>query len=165
MHYIFYVITHISHMYSKLSHLSSVHIVVVVVFSVCFSVSTWTRTCFFCSIRTFLLFMFEKLVCFVSISWSPLCKPSPIRAHFFLYLAIQLTHVFCTFAVSLERHCRLRGNLLFYFKSGDQFSEPQGVIVLEKCEPVIRNEKREHDGFVFFIGMFYWPISIKFHPL
>ncbi|XP_031628041.1 inositol polyphosphate-4-phosphatase type I A isoform X2 [Contarinia nasturtii] len=53
--------------------------------------------------------------------------------------------------VSLERWCRLRGNLLFYFKSSDQFSEPQGVIVLEKCEPVIRNEKREHDGFVFFI--------------
>lgn len=54
--------------------------------------------------------------------------------------------------MSLERWCRLRGNLLFYFKSSDQFSEPQGVIVLEKCEPVIRNEKREHDGFVFFIG-------------
>lgn len=57
-------------------------------------------------------------------------------------------------AVSLERWCRLRGNLLFYFKTSDQFSEPQGVIVLEKCEPVIRNEKREHDGFVFFIGKF-----------
>lgn len=54
--------------------------------------------------------------------------------------------------VSLERWCRLRGNLLFYFRSSDQFSEPQGVIVLEKCEPVIRNEKREQDGFVFFIG-------------
>lgn len=56
------------------------------------------------------------------------------------------------FTVSVVRWCRLRGNLLFYFKSSDQFSEPQGVIVLEKCEPVIRNEKREHDGFVFFIG-------------
>lgn len=55
--------------------------------------------------------------------------------------------------MSLERWCRLRGNLLFYFKSSDQFSEPQGVIVLEKCEPVIRNESREHDGYVFFIGM------------
>lgn len=53
----------------------------------------------------------------------------------------------------MERWCRLRGNLLFYFKSSDQFSEPQGVIVLEKCKAVIRNEKREHDGFVFFIGM------------
>lgn len=52
----------------------------------------------------------------------------------------------------MERWCRLRGNLLFYFKSSDQFSEPQGVIVLEKCKAVIRNEKREHDGFVFFIG-------------
>lgn len=26
------------------------------------------------------------------------------------------------------------------------------MIVLEKCKAVIRNEKREHDGFVFFIG-------------
>ncbi|XP_023330385.1 type II inositol 3,4-bisphosphate 4-phosphatase [Eurytemora carolleeae] len=33
--------------------------------------------------------------------------------------------------VSLERWCRLRGNLLFYFKSRDQWSEPAGVIVLE----------------------------------
>lgn len=63
-------------------------------------------------------------------------------------------HSFELFAVSLERWCRLRGNLLFYFKSSDQFSEPQGVIVLEKCEPVIRNERREHDGYVFFIGKF-----------
>lgn len=55
-------------------------------------------------------------------------------------------------AVCLERWCRLRGNLLFYFKSSDQFSEPQGVIVLEKCEPVIRNEKKEQDGYVFYIG-------------
>lgn len=65
------------------------------------------------------------------------------------------------FTVSLERWCRLRGNLLFYFKSSDQFSEPQGVIVLEKCEPVIRNESREHDGYVFFIGtifLLHWNI-------
>lgn len=26
--------------------------------------------------------------------------------------------------------------------------------MLEKCEPIVRNEKREHDGFVFFIGEF-----------
>lgn len=55
--------------------------------------------------------------------------------------------------MSLERWCRLRGNLLFYLKSNDQFSEPQGVIVLEKCTPVIQNERKEHDGFVFYIGM------------
>lgn len=53
--------------------------------------------------------------------------------------------------VSLERWCRLRGNLLFYFKTSDQFSEPQGLIVLEKCEPTVRNEQREHDGYVFYI--------------
>lgn len=61
-------------------------------------------------------------------------------------------YVLSYFSVSVDRWCRLRGNLLFYFKSSDQFSEPQGVIVLEKCEPVIRKTNREHDGFVFFIG-------------
>ncbi|CAH0392332.1 unnamed protein product [Bemisia tabaci] len=35
--------------------------------------------------------------------------------------------------VSFERWCRLRGNLLFYFKTRDQWSEPVGVIVLEHC--------------------------------
>lgn len=62
---------------------------------------------------------------------------------------------FLLITVSLERWCRLRGNLLFYFKNGDQFSEPQGVIVLEKCEPIIRNKNREHDGYVFFIGTYH----------
>ena len=34
----------------------------------------------------------------------------------------------------MERWCRLRGNLLFYFKSRDQWSEPAGVIVLDSLE-------------------------------
>ncbi|XP_073974232.1 inositol polyphosphate-4-phosphatase type I A isoform X1 [Rhodnius prolixus] len=34
--------------------------------------------------------------------------------------------------VSVERWCRLRGNLLFYFKNSDQWSEPIGVLVLEQ---------------------------------
>ncbi|XP_017794275.1 PREDICTED: type I inositol 3,4-bisphosphate 4-phosphatase isoform X2 [Habropoda laboriosa] len=38
-----------------------------------------------------------------------------------------------TSKVSLERWCRLRGNLLFYFKSREQWSEPLGVIILEQC--------------------------------
>ena len=33
----------------------------------------------------------------------------------------------------MERWCRLRGNLLFYFKSRDHWSEPAGVIVVENC--------------------------------
>lgn len=33
--------------------------------------------------------------------------------------------------ICVERWCRLRGNLLFYFKSRDQWSEPAGVVVLE----------------------------------
>ncbi|KAJ3662062.1 hypothetical protein Zmor_006427 [Zophobas morio] len=36
--------------------------------------------------------------------------------------------------VNLERWCRLRGNLLFYFKSKDPWSEPLGVVVLEQCQ-------------------------------
>lgn len=53
--------------------------------------------------------------------------------------------------VSLERWCRLRGNLLFYFKTSDPFSEPQGLIVLEKCQPCVGNAERDHDGYVFYI--------------
>ncbi|XP_059618868.1 inositol polyphosphate-4-phosphatase type I A [Phlebotomus argentipes] len=53
--------------------------------------------------------------------------------------------------VSTERWCRLRGNLLFYFKTSDQFSEPQGVIVLEKCKATIYSDARESDGFAFYI--------------
>jgi inositol polyphosphate-4-phosphatase len=36
--------------------------------------------------------------------------------------------------ISLERWCRLRGNLLFYFKNKDPLSEPVGVVVLEQCQ-------------------------------
>ena len=39
---------------------------------------------------------------------------------------IPLKVYFCS--VSLERWCRLRGNLLFYFKSRDQWSEPAGQL-------------------------------------
>uniref|UniRef100_A0A336M172 phosphatidylinositol-3,4-bisphosphate 4-phosphatase n=1 Tax=Culicoides sonorensis TaxID=179676 RepID=A0A336M172_CULSO len=53
--------------------------------------------------------------------------------------------------VSTEKFCRLRGNLLFYFKSIDQFSEPQGVIVLEKFTVTTYTTHKEHDGFVFYL--------------
>jgi hypothetical protein len=54
--------------------------------------------------------------------------------------------------VSLEKWCRLRGNLLFYLKSNDQFSEPQGVIVLERYRVAVHSETREYDGFAFYLG-------------
>ena len=41
--------------------------------------------------------------------------------------------------MSVERWCRLRGNLLFHFKSRDQWSEPAGVIVLENLRVVEDN--------------------------
>uniref|UniRef100_A0A182QHM5 phosphatidylinositol-3,4-bisphosphate 4-phosphatase n=1 Tax=Anopheles farauti TaxID=69004 RepID=A0A182QHM5_9DIPT len=57
--------------------------------------------------------------------------------------------------VSLERWCRLRGNLLFYFKSSDPFSEPQGCIVLEKYKCVTQGDQQqpqqEYDGYVFYL--------------
>lgn len=43
----------------------------------------------------------------------------------------------------MERWCRLRGNLLFYFKSRDHWSEPAGVIVIEDCEVVIETNSLE----------------------
>lgn len=55
--------------------------------------------------------------------------------------------------VSSQRWCKLRGNLLFYFKSNDQFSEPAGVIVLEKYRVTVPNEPSEtFEGFPFYIG-------------
>ncbi|KAG5684624.1 hypothetical protein PVAND_013846 [Polypedilum vanderplanki] len=58
--------------------------------------------------------------------------------------------------VSSQRWCKLRGNLLFYFKTNDQFSEPAGVIVLEKYRVTIPNEasfsnSENFEGFPFFI--------------
>ena len=44
----------------------------------------------------------------------------------------------------MERWCRLRGNLLFYFKSRDHWSEPAGVIVIEDCE--VRIEKSNENN-------------------
>ncbi|XP_053698380.1 inositol polyphosphate-4-phosphatase type I A isoform X2 [Sabethes cyaneus] len=53
--------------------------------------------------------------------------------------------------VSLEKWCRLRGNLLFYFKTNDPFSEPQGCIVLEKYSCVKHCDQKEYDGYVFYL--------------
>ncbi|KAL0280261.1 UNVERIFIED_CONTAM: hypothetical protein PYX00_001605 [Menopon gallinae] len=50
-----------------------------------------------------------------------------------LYLRERQDGFFRRNELNLERWCRLRGNLLFYFKSRDQWSEPLGVIVLEQC--------------------------------
>ena len=46
--------------------------------------------------------------------------------------------------VSVERWCRLRGNLLFYFKSRDQWSEPAGVLVLENV--TVKEDNSALDG-------------------
>lgn len=54
--------------------------------------------------------------------------------------------------VSSQKWCKLRGNLLFYFKSNDQFSEPAGVIVLEKYRVTVANETDSLEGFPFYIG-------------
>jgi len=50
--------------------------------------------------------------------------------------------------VCVERWCRLRGNLLFYFKSRDQWSEPAGIIVLENFSVEI-----EKDGLSDWYGL------------
>ncbi|XP_046586824.1 inositol polyphosphate-4-phosphatase type I A isoform X2 [Neodiprion lecontei] len=48
-------------------------------------------------------------------------------------LPLEESHIHHLNPTSLERWCRLRGNLLFYFKSREQWSEPLGVIILEQC--------------------------------
>lgn len=59
-------------------------------------------------------------------------------------------------AVSLERWCRLRGNLLFYFKSREQWSEPLGVIILEQCTVRV-DPSSSHVPYGFSIGKYYHP--------
>ncbi|XP_072171475.1 inositol polyphosphate-4-phosphatase type I A-like [Diadema setosum] len=52
-----------------------------------------------------------------------------------------------------ERWCRLRGNLLFFFKDRNLLPEPQGVIVLEQC--FIKEEYGEvkpHAFLIEFVG-------------
>ena len=41
--------------------------------------------------------------------------------------------------MTAERRCRLRGNLLFYFKSGDPGSQPAGLLVLENVRVKLDN--------------------------
>lgn len=70
-------------------------------------------------------------------------------------MPFELTSVcFCRGStVSSQKWCKLRGNLLFYFKSNDQFSEPAGVIVLEKYRVTIPSEQTEtFEGYPFYIG-------------
>lgn len=57
------------------------------------------------------------------------------------------------FSVSTERWCRLRGNLLFYFKSRDHWSEPAGVIVLENCQVTL--DHSAETSFAFNLGKLY----------
>ncbi|XP_055603104.1 inositol polyphosphate-4-phosphatase type I A isoform X2 [Uranotaenia lowii] len=68
-----------------------------------------------------------------------------------LYVTEKQEGFFRKTEVSLEKWCRLRGNLLFYFKTNDQFSEPQGCIVLEKYRCIKHNDQKEYDGFVFYL--------------
>ena len=60
------------------------------------------------------------------------------------------------FSVSVERWCRLRGNLLFYFKSRDHLSDPAGLIVVEECKV----EQEDDDGIdatfgIILVGYFF----------
>ncbi|CAB3379897.1 Hypothetical predicted protein [Cloeon dipterum] len=59
--------------------------------------------------------------------------------------------------ISSERWCRLRGNMLFYFKSREQWSEPAGVILVEGCtiklEPATMNDGSYGFALVFEGGV------------
>uniref|UniRef100_A0A8D8TYP2 phosphatidylinositol-3,4-bisphosphate 4-phosphatase n=1 Tax=Cacopsylla melanoneura TaxID=428564 RepID=A0A8D8TYP2_9HEMI len=61
-----------------------------------------------------------------------------------LFLRERQDGLFRKTELCLERWCRLRGNLLFYFKSKDQWSEPVGVIVLTHCS--IKMDQSALDG-------------------
>ncbi|GFV46232.1 CCHC-type domain-containing protein [Trichonephila clavipes] len=53
--------------------------------------------------------------------------------------------------VFLQRWCRLRGNLLFYYKTKDQYSEPAGLFVLE--EYYVRLEESAEVPYSFSLGL------------
>lgn len=55
------------------------------------------------------------------------------------------------FIVCIPRWYRLRGNLLFYLRSSEQWSEPAGVIVLENHTVNIQEED-ENGNWAFQIG-------------
>ncbi|KAH9509933.1 hypothetical protein Btru_044656, partial [Bulinus truncatus] len=48
----------------------------------------------------------------------------------------------------VNRYVRLKGNLLFYFKSKDIKSEPLGVIVLERCAVELAVDEETNNGFL-----------------
>lgn len=85
---------------------------------------------------------------------------SPCFEHFFCsfifsrwFLLKLQTKMLSLITVSSQKWCKLRGNLLFYFKSNDQFSEPAGVIVLEKYRVTVSNEPSDsYEGYPFLIG-------------
>ena len=70
-------------------------------------------------------------------------KPLFNSIHFFAYRLISIfsstKRINSSFAVTAERWCRLRGNLLFYFKSGDPGSQPAGLLVLENIRVKLDN--------------------------
>ncbi len=58
---------------------------------------------------------------------------------------------FSVLSVSVERWCRLRGNLLFYFKSRDHLSDPAGLIVVEECSVAPEDDGGDALGSTFGI--------------
>ena len=69
-----------------------------------------------------------------------LSTPTP-KINIYLLSINSISYVI--FSVSVERWCRLRGNLLFYFKSRDHWSEPAGVIVIEDAEVTVETNSME----------------------
>ncbi|XP_030765811.1 inositol polyphosphate-4-phosphatase type I A isoform X2 [Sitophilus oryzae] len=75
-----------------------------------------------------------------------------------LYIRERQEGFFRKSEINLERWCRLRGNLLFYFKSKDPWSEPLGVVVLEQCQvridPPMASPPLTNDGHYPFYLVF-----------
>ncbi|XP_070554323.1 inositol polyphosphate-4-phosphatase type I A-like isoform X2 [Ptychodera flava] len=62
--------------------------------------------------------------------------------------------------VYVERWCRIRSNMMFYFKGKDMLSDPYGVIILERSSIIEASE--ESQSFAFII---VFPKDDKFHYL
>lgn len=65
-----------------------------------------------------------------------------------LFMKLKQDKLFKKGEAFVERFCRLRGNLFFYFKGKDVKSEPAGLLVMERCAVELDLNEQNHYSFV-----------------
>ncbi|PVD35201.1 hypothetical protein C0Q70_06482 [Pomacea canaliculata] len=65
-----------------------------------------------------------------------------------LYMKERQDSIFKKSEVYVDRFCKLKGNLLFYFKNKETKTEPLGVLVLERCTVELDLEEEAANSFI-----------------